>query len=79
MQVKIFTGIRLTSDVRAALSESTLERITYEEKEYIGLYAPQDPTLQQIHELRDTIASMLHEHLPGHRHHILVFPQLFLG
>ena len=79
MQVKIFTGIRLTSDVRQALMSSELEKITYEEKEYIGLYAPKNPTLEQIHSLRDKISATLHEHLPGRRHNILVFPQLFLG
>ena len=79
MQVKIFTGIRLTSDVKQALARCELEVITYEEKEYIGLYAPENPTLEHIHLLRDQIAAKLHENLPGHRHSILVFPQLFLG
>ncbi len=79
MQVKLFTGIRLTSDVKHALAQSALEMICFEEKEYIGLYAPPNPTLQDIHRLSETIKTTLHEHLPGHRHSIVVFPQLFVG
>lgn len=79
MHVKIFTGIRLTADVRQALKDSDLEMITYEEKEYVGLYAPDQPTLETLHAISNKISSILHERLPGHRHLILVFPQLFLG
>lgn len=79
MQTKVFTGIRLTADVRHALLGSSLETITFEEKEYIGLYAPPNPTLHDIRRLSQIIGTTLHEHLPGHRHSIVVFPQLFLG
>ena len=79
MEVKLFTGVRLTADVKYALVGSSLDIITFEQKEYIGLYAPKNPTLDEIHQLSSKINATLHQCLPGHRHLVVVFPQLFVG
>lgn len=81
MQAKLFAGVRLSFEMKEPLKKSGLTLISYEGKEYAGLYAKSAPTLVQLRELSAHIASILHSHLPEHsgQLEIVVFPQLFLG
>ncbi|MCH9608651.1 MAG: hypothetical protein S4CHLAM45_12320 [Chlamydiales bacterium] len=81
METKLFAGVRLTSEMRGATQVDNLEVITFEGKEYIGLYTDKNPTLTHVHELSDQITSTLHKCLPDAppRFSVRVFPQLFIG
>lgn len=86
MHIKFFIGIRLTPDLKIALShldETPLALIPHESREYLGLYVNEPtPTLRHLH----TQLTQLHHHLkhalPDVRtDHLatLVFPLLMIG
>ncbi|MCH9624849.1 MAG: hypothetical protein S4CHLAM123_00100 [Chlamydiales bacterium] len=83
MQTKIFIGTRLTPELHTALSQTSLQRIPFEGKEYLGLYLErQTPTVANLQHARKQLIESLQQNLPdvfADKLRVVVFPQVLLG